>query len=447
MGDQAGGWGIGIVDLPKLDGFMNGLQTAHAPSPAVVVPHFVAGGIAFFAAVLLMVFSAPSFLESYHHDHVLAIVHILLLGWGSMMIFGALYQLIPVVYETSLYSEPLAVVTFWMFAVSVPFLSYSFWTGSYAGMLFYSSILMFLSLLLFVVNLLMTYRNSRKRNIQSRFITTAVFWLAMTELLGLLIALNFRYGFLSQVHLHYLKIHAHLGLVGWFLLLIMGAASILIPMFMVSHSKDESKLHYAYFAVNGGLLVISSDWLWFHSRYGMWLGIAGILSGIVLFWLQMYQAYKHRLRKELDKGLQYTRNSMVALLLGSLLSVRVAVWSGQGDISKWVVVYGFVTLFGFISMLILGQTYKTLPFIIWLERYKKYVGKYKTPMPRELYHEGVVRFQYVVFLSGLLVFPAGVLTGNRFLMVVGAVLLVLTSVLHLYNIVVMIRHKVKLKEL
>ena len=51
--------------------------------------------------------------------------------------------------------------------------------------------------------------------------------------------------------------------------------------------------------------------------------------------------------------------------------------------------YGMSILLGFITSLILGQAYKTLPFIIWLQRYQKLVGKVKTPLPKDLYSEKI----------------------------------------------------------
>jgi len=139
-----------------------------------------------------------------------------------MIVFGALYQLIPVVFETSLYSEKLAKFTFWLSGFSVIFLTYSFWIGAYSSLLVYASLLMFISLMLFVVNVFLSYKNSKLKNISSKFVITAVLWLAITELIGTLIAFNFKFNFLSEIHLHYLKIHATIGLVGWFLLLIIG---------------------------------------------------------------------------------------------------------------------------------------------------------------------------------------------------------------------------------
>jgi len=68
--------------------------------------------------------------------------------------------------------------------------------------------------------------------------------------MGTIIVFNFRYDFLSEIHLHDLKIHAHFGLIGWFLLLIFGSSAILVPMFMVSHNLKESKLSKTFYLIN-----------------------------------------------------------------------------------------------------------------------------------------------------------------------------------------------------
>ena len=114
---------------------MNGLQTANAPSSKVVIPHFIAGSISFLIVAILLAISTPELLTAFYNNKLIAITHIIILGWASMMVFGALYQLIPVVYETSLYSEKLASITFWLFVISVSLLSYAFWIGSFTVLL------------------------------------------------------------------------------------------------------------------------------------------------------------------------------------------------------------------------------------------------------------------------------------------------------------------------
>ena len=177
---------------------MNQLATNNAPHSSVVVPHFIFGAFSLIVLSVMIVLADTNLLAAYFNSKLLAITHMAVLGWATMIVFGALYQLIPVVFETSLYSEKLAKVTFLFSAFSVLFLVYSFWVGAFATLLVYASVCMFVSLFLFVVNVLLSYKNSKQKNIKSKFIITAVLWLTVTELIGTLIAFNFRFNFFSD---------------------------------------------------------------------------------------------------------------------------------------------------------------------------------------------------------------------------------------------------------
>lgn len=427
---------------------MNGLQTANAPSPKIVVPHFVAGSLAFVIATSLLFISAGEWHNLYFHPKLIAITHIMVLGWATMIAFGALYQLVPVVYETSLFSEKLASVTFYLYIVSIIFLSYSFWVSSFSELLLYSSLLMFFSLLMFIINLAMTYRKRKKSNIQSRFISTALLWLALTELLGTIVALNFKYNFLSQNHIHYLKIHAHIGLLGWFILLIIGASSILIPMFMISHQVKSEKLKYSYYLINFGLIGLTLNWFIGQTRIGEILFGLLIVSGILLYMVHIFQLYKHRIRKLLDTGLKLSISAIALMALPLLISLIISGINLDYEvISRLSLVYGFGIIFGIISTIILGQIYKTLPFIVWLKVYQPYVGKFKTPLPRELYSESIIKIQMIIYLTGYGTVLSGLGFQHLFTIKGGLFLIIITSVLNLINVIKITFHKPNLIQL
>lgn len=424
---------------------MNGLQTNNAPSSSVVIPHFIFGGISLLLLAVLLVLADTNLLEAYFNSKLVAITHIAVLGWASMIVFGALYQLIPVVFETSLYSEKLAKITFWFSGFSVLFLSYSFWVGSYVTLLPYASVCMFLSLLLFVLNVGLTYKNAALKNIKSTFVITAVLWLLITELIGTLIALNFKYNFLSEVHLHYLKIHATVGLIGWFVLLIIGVGSTLIPMFLISHELKEKKLKFAFFLINSGLVVALVNWFLFQNSYVDFFIPVLIIGGILFFVSFIYDSYKKRLRKRLDVGMQYSMLAIVAVFVPFVL-IGFIVLNTSFEVEfiyRIITFYGFSIIFGLITTLILGQTYKTLPFIIWLNKYKDLVGKTKTPLPRELYSEKIASIQFVLYFVFIACLIVGLLSNQIFFIKIGSYTLVAVALLYNVNIFKMITHKVK----
>lgn len=424
---------------------MNGLQTNNAPDSSVVIPHFIFGAISFFVLAIMIILANTNTFEAYFNNKVIAITHMAVLGWATMIVFGALYQLIPVVFETSLYSEKLAKFTFWITAISVLFLTYSFWIGAFSTLLVYAALLMFFSLLLFVINVILSYKKSELKNTSSKFIIAAILWLAATELMGAIIALNFKFNFLSAIHLHYLKIHATLGLVGWFLMLIIGVGSTLIPMFLISHNLKYKKLDYSFYLINVGLLGLIINWFLFQKIVFTIVFWLLIVAGILFFISFIYESYKKRIRKKLDIGMQYSMLAIATILLPILISLVVLVgFNFKFELlSKVILLYGFSIVFGFITTLILGQTYKTLPFIIWLEKYKSLVGKVKTPLPRELYSQQIATIQFYLYLLFLIAIPIGFLINNNAIIKVGSFSLLVVSVLYNINVLKIIFHKIK----
>lgn len=427
---------------------MSTLNSNNAPDASVVKPHFIFGSLALFVLSIMIILADSNLLESYFNNKIIAITHMAVLGWAVMIVFGALYQLIPVVFETSLYSEKLAKFTFWLSGLSILFLTYTFWIGAYTSLLIYASILMFISLLLFIINIFLSYKNSKLKNSSSKFIITAVFWLAITELIGTLIALNFKYYFLSEIHLHYLKIHATIGLIGWFLLLIIGVGSTLIPMFLVSHELNDKKLKYAFYFINSGLVALSINWFFIHQNSIDILFWLFIVIGISFFLSFVYDSYKKRMRKKLDIGMKPTMLSMISVFLPIVMSLIITLGFGieQKLINRVITLYGFSIIFGFITTLILGQTYKTLPFVIWLDKYTNLVGKTKTPMPRELYSEKIANIHFYIYLLFLSFMILGIFFNNIWLIRIGSYLLLMVAVLYNINVFKMIFHKVKIIE-
>lgn len=424
---------------------MNGLQTNNAPDSSVVIPHFVFGAINFFVLAIMIILANTNLFEAYFNNKLIAITHMAVLGWATMIVFGALYQLIPVVFETSLYSEKLAKFTFWISVVSVLFLTYSFWVGAFSTLLVYAALLMFFSLLLFIVNVLLSYKKSKLKNTSSKFIVAAIMWLAATELIGVIIALNFKFNFLAVIHLHYLKIHATLGLVGWFLMLIIGVGSTLIPMFLISHDLKYKKLNSSFYLINTGLLGLIINWFLFQKIVFTTMFWLLIVVGILFFVSFIYESYKKRIRKKLDIGMQYSMLAILNILLPILISLVLLIgFNFKFELlSRVVILYGFSIIFGFITTLILGQTYKTLPFIIWLKKYKSLVGKVKTPLPRELYSKQIATLQFYLYLLFLVAIPIGFLLKNNSITKVGSFSLLAVSILYNINVLKIIFHKVK----
>ena len=107
------------------------------------------------------------------------------------------------------------------------------------------------------------------------------------------------------------------------------------------------------------------------------------------------------------------------------------------------IAYGSAIFIGFITSLIMGQTYKTLPFIIWLKVYRGKIGKVKMPLPKELYNEKVAIVQLWLFAIGFILLFVGIITTITTLIMLSGIVLFLSVALYNFNIFKIIFHQPK----
>ncbi|MGV3504049.1 MAG: cbb3-type cytochrome c oxidase subunit I [Adhaeribacter sp.] len=406
------------------------------PSPKeVVLPHFAFAAASFLALAILLCFSGDALLGHYFHPKLLTLTHVAVLGWATMIIFGALYQLLPVILQVPLYSPRLALVTFGLLASGTVLLCYAFWNFAVGLPLHLASCLLVIAFLLFNGNLALTMRQTKTWTIEADFILTSGLWLLLTGLVGGMMAFNFTYPFLQESHLHYLKLHAHLGMAGWLLLLIIGVGSKLLPMFLLSHQVPTRLLKVSYYLINGGLVLFALDHLLLQSQYHLVYGLA-VGGGMGLFGLYVAGAYRKRVRKEQDAGMRLSLLAIALMALPVLLLVAV---SEQVNLPEKIrqqlyLTYGISLFLGFLTALILGQTFKTLPFIVWMHRYQHLVGKQPVPQPRDLYAEQWVRRQQFSYFLGFITLLAGVAGAQPLLVQAGSLFFLLTAGIYAFQV-------------
>ena len=424
-----------------------GLSTKNAPSPNVVLPYFAFGAISFLVASIVLFIAAPDLTNHYLSPKLLTLTHLLVLGWITMVIFGALYQLIPVVMEVKLYSEKLAVITFFLFGAGLITLSVSFWSFNFGRNigLEVGGYLIIVAVFLFGFNTIKSAAKTERKNIENAFIITAVVWLLLTVTLGILLVFNFAFHFIPGSHLQLLKMHAHIGFVGWFLMLVIGVASKLMPMFLIVHKLPVKLLQYSYYLINSGLILLSVGYYYFPEKWFMLISALLVLAGVSAFLRFNYVAFSKRIRKKLDVGMKLSAAAFIMLgisLILGLISLLSLEFLGLFQ-TRIEIAYGVLIVLGFLTALILGQTYKTLPFIIWLQKYQTKVGKTKVPLPQELYSEKIAYYHFLTFVSGIIVMIVGILIGEVLVIKIGAVLMILTAALYNYNVFKIVLHKEK----
>lgn len=407
----------------------------------VVLPFYIYAALSFFLSCVLLFSSTDAMYLHHFHPKTLAITHLMALGWGTMIILGASHQLVPVLIESRLYSEALALLSFLLAAAGIPLLVSGFYWFHAGWPMQAGGVLINVAILCYLVNVGLSIYESKRKDVYAIFIFTAALWLFSTTFFGLLLVFNFTRSLLPQDSVSYLSIHAHMGLVGWFLLLVIGVGARLIPMFLISKYTSNTKLQWIFGLINAGLLgfillrTYEAPGSFYYSPFLL------VAIALVLFSTYCYNAYKSRIRKQVDAQMKVSLLS-VALLFLPLLCLLVVIYFLSVKVKmNLVLLYGFCIFFGWITAIILGMTFKTLPFIVWNKVYHKRAGGGRSPAPKELFSERLFQWMGITYLSGFGVFIAGIILLNDLLLKGGAVALIASSVFYVWNVAIIVFHQ------
>ena len=141
--------------------------------------------------------------------------------------------------------------------------------------------------------------------------------------------------------------------------------------------------------------------------------------------------------------MQVSLLSVLMMLLPAIVLIVIIallVMTPKENISL-VISYGFIIFFGWITAIILGMTFKTLPFIVWNKVYHQLAGKGKTPNPKDLFNDAVFKWMSIVYIMGFILFTSGILFQFPIVLKFAAALLLLTSLLYNWNVIKLLMHK------
>ena len=416
---------------------MSAAPIGNPPKDYAVLPFYGAAAVFFLLLSLLMFIAAGRFQEHFFQGQTLALVHAAALGWGTMIIFGAAYQLLPVICEKNLFSSKLAFLSFSSLLIGTILLIATFWYFKVGYVMICGGALIFIAAILYNINVLKTANISNGFPIPKAFLISSALWLLATVGIGLLLAINLAFPFFSKNHLEILKIHAHVGLVGWFLQLITGVSSRLVPMFLLGKSDKNKWLQVAFILQNLGLIGFLSDQYFLGNSSRVYLYFTLVVLGIFFWVAYLRDVYIHRIKRKMEIQMKQAFLSFVFLFLGILL-VPVIISSSN---TQWSILYGVFLFLGWISSLILGKTFKTLPFIVWNRHYKALHGKMKLPLPKDLYNLKWLRYQFWLFIAAMVILSIGVICNQILVIRCGLFLWILVAMLYTLNVLKIFLHK------
>jgi len=365
-----------------------------------------------------LLFFTPDF--AYAQTDIAGWVHLFLLGFVMMVIFGAMAQLVPVVLETGHVAVDVYYVIFPLLLTGTAGMVVGFWLMP--SILPYGGMLVLVSMLIFAVENLATMKKTTLKTLTVDTVKWSNGYLLLGILTGFAIALGLSGDIALDVTMM-LKAHVYAVVGGYVMLTIIGLSLILIPMFSLAHGFEEKAIRDAF-----KLVVVGVGGVFLGALFGweplMYIGYALNIAGLFFYLWQIYLIAKLTVRKELDiwaKSMLFAFGTLiVSLLLGLLyfLSDKAALLHA----SVWFVLAGFV------AFMIIGHLYKIVPFLVWFERFAPLVGKKKVPMLHEMYPKASASMMFWFGAAGTVLSGLGLLFANTVLFKGGASFLFIGAV-------------------
>lgn len=410
-------------------------KQVRATAPSVSLPlRFMLTGLAVLFVAIGWIIAKPSILASYHYNqYVIAATHLVVLGFICTVVMGAMYQLVPVALETKLYSERLAK---WQFVIHVigfvgMVAMFNVWNMKQVG--HFGSALA-LGVGLFVYNMARTLWRVPKWSVVATAITAALAWFSLTIFVGLSIAaakcvyesneglataegvkqvvggLRVVAGIVSRFDaIGAMHAHAHLGVVGFFVLLIVGVSYRLIPMFTLTEVQSKRRAALSILLLNIGLAGAVTTIL-LRSPLKLMFAVI-VVGGLVFFGWELWAMLRACKRPALDWGLK-TFLVAVALLIPVCMLALVLSWPTlpmNQFFSMLENVYGFLGLFGVVTLAILGMLHKILPFLVWFGVYSPHVGRAQLPLTSQMVSERAQLAGLAAYLAALAIISVAIL--------------------------------------
>jgi len=390
-----------------------------APPLKLIAPYFKIG-VSFYlvAMVALLNFSATF---TFQEMAVAGWVHLFLLGFVMVIIFGAMAQLIPVVLEVGHAIVDLYYVILPLLGVGTIGMVLGFWVEP--TLLPYGGLLVLISMIIFAIEAFATLKKTENRTLTVKTVAVSNGFLLLGILTGFAIALGLS-GVVAIDVESMLKAHVYAVLGGFVLLTIMGLSLTLIPMFSLAHGFDETPIKRGFNLVTIGVAIVFFGAL-LSFQILQWLGYITTLAGVLFYMQQIYIIYKLTVRKELD----IWAKSMLFSFSSLGLSIFLGVISFLPEISEsWLHSSVWFFMLGFIGFIINGHLYKIVPFLVWFERFSPLVGKEKVPMLHEMYPKEQATMMFWYSSIGTLFGGIGLLVENDFLFKAGVTLMIVGAV-------------------
>ncbi len=385
-----------------------GLQLEQAPPISVPFRFFLSAPVFLVLAAAVLLWRGPEVLDSRLSPAALAVTHLFTLGFMSMVMIGAIMQLLPVLVGAPIsWPRTIAAITHTGLCIGTLSLAAGFLFGT-PWLLKEGAVALGIAFALFIAAVALSLWRSRVKNATMRVIWLVVLSLLAAAAFGVTLASSLGWGMaLPNASIRYL--HPAWGLLGWAGLLAIGVAYQVVPMFQMTPRYPNLIAKYLVVTVFV-LLALWSAALWIgNGTWGPWASACALAlaTAYFVFAATTLVLLQRRRRRLPDVTLSFWKVGM-----GSLIAAN-AIWAlrivSPVELPPALdVLVGLLALLGCAGSIINGMLYKIMPFLAWFHLQSRTGAGRLVPNMKKMLGEPDQRFQFRVHVAALALLVAAV---------------------------------------
>lgn len=408
-----------------------GLSLDQAPQLSIPASFFLSMPIGILLAGGILLQTGSAALVSPWMPQALALTHAGTLGVLAMGMFGALYQMTPVVAGTPVPFTRLAHLVHILLLAALACFSWRLLGGPTQAMS--AAIVCFgLALPAFLLPLGWALVRAATQDETVQGMRLAVASLVLITLIGLFLAGGFAGGAFLAKRMLLMQVHLTIALAGWVGGLIMAVSWQVIPMFYLAPGPGKAAKRQLLLTLSSGLLL---PLLLVFTGVGFGgfltpaqLAAAAAMPAAIVIWLLhpalTLRSIGQRQRKRSDASLLFWQ---VGLGIGLLLT-PLAVAAVLLPDPRWQVLFGWLAIWGWAAMIMHGMLSRIVPFLVWFHRYSARVGIEVVPSMRSLLSQNRIKTGLVLHLASVVLGVMAILFQANWMAQLTGLLLVATAI-------------------
>ena len=344
------------------------------PSVTLPLAYVTTAALAFVLAAAAVPWLAPELAGHYYQPRILALAHTVTLGWITLTIMGASYQLIPIVLERPLWSERLAWWQLAFMVTGVVGMIGHFFLGAWSGLV-WAAALVAVGVGAHLLNVALTVRGLTRWTFTARMVALALAGLGLTTLAGFVLGLDKLVHVLPGELFDNLHAHVHLALLGWVLPMTIGVAARVYPMFLLAAAPAgwPGRVQLWGLALGVPATVVGLC----GARALLVAGALAVAAAVAGHLVWVGAMVRSRRRPGLDWGLRFALTGAAALPVAAALGLALALGLAAGP--RVALAYAALALGGWVSLTIAGMLLKIVPFLVWYRVYAARAGRSAVP--------------------------------------------------------------------